>query len=700
MLAFTGCGGLVGEGGGQSASPVGINLVVTNPDPNATGKAAKALVGGSSADISVAKSDSRASLSSCTLTVSGADMSTVTKTASVAANASSVAFDGISIPVGSSRAFSVSCVDSSKATNDINVGFTGQTNADISANSATTVSMSGKFLNLIADDSDGVEFIRINEENATQTKVGLGFGKVLSATEKADFKCILEFDTTGSRSSPGSIDANQTNGLSSTSPKPTPYAIINGGISKPSAFFYNTSGTKGLRMNCAWSTTSAGNTSADCTFSIANMQSNIDSDEEGQLAAVCSLTGASPWDSIPNSGYAKYVMNTFTNKTIGALSAVDASCNTSTNGETCGSGYCGPGGTCISLSLADNLGPSGVTISDFAGSSSGDVNDVGTAAKFHFPTGICISPDGSTLFVGGGASGQNIRKIVSATGTVTTLAGLYNTAGTADGTGTDARFSSPQGCVVDPTGTNLYVADQSNHSIRKIVISTGVVTTLAGLTGTSGSTDGTGSNARFNTLLGIAIDHDGTNLYVPDGRNHAIRKIVVSTGVVTTFAGSLGTSGNVDGIGTSALLNRPRHIAIDSTDTFLYFTQGVSGGIHTTRKINIATQEVTTIAGSSTASSVDGTGTGASFNLPTGIVVDPTDSFLYIADANGFKVRKMDVVSGVVATVAGTGTSGSANGNGVSATLFSPWGMAISPDGKQLYLVDSSNHRIRLIQIQ
>ena len=104
-------------------------------------------------------------------------------------------------------------------------------------------------------------------------------------------------------------------------------------------------------------------------------------------------------------------------------------------------------------------------------------------------------------------------------GAVTTLAGT-GSSGSANGTGTSASFNNPEGITTD--GTNLYVGDTNNHLIRQIVISTGVVTTLAG-TGSSGSANGTGTSASFNNPIGITTD--GTNLYVADYRNHRIRKI-------------------------------------------------------------------------------------------------------------------------------------------------------------------------------
>jgi len=145
---------------------------------------------------------------------------------------------------------------------------------------------------------------------------------------------------------------------------------------------------------------------------------------------------------------------------------------------------------------------------------------------------------------------------------VTTLAGTGSSGSADNSTGTSASFNGPRGITTD--GTNLYVADSDNHLIRKIVISTGVVTTLAG-TGSNGSANGTGTSASFNYPNGIATD--GTNLYVIDTNNHRIRKIVISTGVVTTLAGS--SSGSTDATGTSASFNYPIGITTDGTNLYV-----------------------------------------------------------------------------------------------------------------------------------
>ena len=146
----------------------------------------------------------------------------------------------------------------------------------------------------------------------------------------------------------------------------------------------------------------------------------------------------------------------------------------------------------------------------------GATDGTGIAASFNLPIGI--TTDGVNLYVADYLNNK-IRKIVIATGVVTTLAGS-GTAGVADGTGVTATFSNPWGITTD--GVNLYAADSWNNKIRKIVIATGVVTTFAG-SGAVGASDGTGIAATFNLPCGITTD--GANLYVVDQTNHKIRKI-------------------------------------------------------------------------------------------------------------------------------------------------------------------------------
>ncbi len=175
----------------------------------------------------------------------------------------------------------------------------------------------------------------------------------------------------------------------------------------------------------------------------------------------------------------------------------------------------------------------------------GAVNGVGSAARFHFPADIAVSP-GGVLYVAD--SGNHCIRAITANGTVTTLAGDLGSANdislsygaitavppSFDGQGATARFNSPSGIVYAPAG-HLLVSDTGNHIIRRVSLN-GVVTTFAGKAGSWGSADGTGPDARFSSPMGLCVGADG-NLYIADSANHAIR-CMTSAGVVSTFAGS------------------------------------------------------------------------------------------------------------------------------------------------------------------
>src|SRR5450631_2531792 len=222
------------------------------------------------------------------------------------------------------------------------------------------------------------------------------------------------------------------------------------------------------------------------------------------------------------------------------------------------------------------------SVTTFAGSSAG-FNNISTAGVATFNRPAAVTTDGTNLFVADYLNNA-IRQINIASRRVTTIAGnTASVAGSVDGTGNAALFNLPRDITTD--GTFLYVADSGNFTIRKIVINTGVVTTIAGAVGAAGSVDADiGTNARFNILNGITTD--GKNLYVTDS-NNTIRKIDLTTTKVTTLAGTPGTAGSADGTQAAARFNLPQHITTDGSN--LYVTDFTGSTI---RQIVLATSAV------------------------------------------------------------------------------------------------------------
>ena len=265
-----------------------------------------------------------------------------------------------------------------------------------------------------------------------------------------------------------------------------------------------------------------------------------------------------------------------------------------------------------------------------------------------------------------------------------------------DAKATGTGLWNPQGVAVDREG-NAYVVDASDALVLRIDAATGVITTVAG-TGTDGfaGDGGPAIYAQFAYAAGIAVDGLG-NIFVADNGNNRIRRIDAITGIITTVAGDADhafISG--DGVpATSASLWHPFGVAVDGLGD-LYIADTANGRV---RRVDVTTGLISTVVGSGNGQSAGdgGPATAAIVSSPYGVVFDAAGN-LFVSEEYGHRVRRVAAATGVITTYAGTGTGGFAGDNGPATTaqLQNPQGIALDPAGN-LYIADYGNHRIRRV---
>ena len=314
-----------------------------------------------------------------------------------------------------------------------------------------------------------------------------------------------------------------------------------------------------------------------------------------------------------------------------------------------------------------------------------------TTSEVSNPCDVVVDASGNIIF--SDYNNNRIRKI-NTSGIIATIAGTgtYGFAGDG-GPATAAQFKNPYGLALDDSG-NLYVADCFNERVRKINPA-GIITTIAG-TGVSGfgGDGGPATAAVLYTPNYVSVDNVG-NVYITDNQNHRIRKVTVSTGIITTFAGT-GVGGySGDGVAASASeLYYPAGTRFDASGNCII----ADYNNHRIRKVSSA-GIISTIGGTGTAgySGDGGAATAAQFNFPVAVSIDGSGN-IYVSDLSNNRVRLINRSTGIVNQFAGTGTAGF-NGDGLLATATQvnkiP-GMSVYQTS-ELIICDGTNNRVRLI---
>ncbi len=324
---------------------------------------------------------------------------------------------------------------------------------------------------------------------------------------------------------------------------------------------------------------------------------------------------------------------------------------------------------------------------------SGDGGDA-AHAKINYPEGICLDNKGN-LYIADGFNNR-IRKVNLGEKIITSIAGNGNTGFSGDGgPAANAEFFVPEAVCTDALG-NVYVADAGNNRIRKINILTQEINTIIGSGSTgSGSYSGDGGPATMATLnvpTGVCIDNKG-NIYVADYSNNRIRK-VDTAGVITTVAGN-GVAG-YSGDGGSAILaslNGPIQIAVDTEDNIYICDQWN----HAVRKVSVETGIISTIAGKGIPgySGNGGPAVNALLHEPAGVFIDSKNN-VYIAEYRNGVIRKIDT-EGLISTVVGTGIPGYSGDGGTPENARLRCADIFLDAAGTMYIADVDNNRIRKV---
>jgi streptogramin lyase len=339
----------------------------------------------------------------------------------------------------------------------------------------------------------------------------------------------------------------------------------------------------------------------------------------------------------------------------------------------------------------------GKTIRTIAGTGqsgySGD-GGLGTKAQVANPYGLTLGPDGALYICE--EDGHRIRRLDMKTGVISTVAGTGEPGYSGDGgPALEAKLNEPYEVRFDSDG-NMFFVEMRNNLVRRVDAKTRIISTVAG-TGEPGFSGdgGPAKQAQFRQPHSIALDGKGF-LFVADIGNHRVRRVNLAAGTIETFAGTGEKTATPDGAAVRGTpLNGPRAIAFDRKgDMFLALREG-----NMVFRIDMAKLTLHHIAGTGEQgySGEGGAAKTAKLSGPKGIEVGP-DGGVYIADTESHTIRRIDLATGVITTVAGDGAvHDGPDGDPLQCGLARPHGIFVDGDGR-VYIGDSENHRVRVLE--
>ncbi|NOT60986.1 MAG: hypothetical protein HOP19_12275, partial [Acidobacteria bacterium] len=356
------------------------------------------------------------------------------------------------------------------------------------------------------------------------------------------------------------------------------------------------------------------------------------------------------------------------------------------------------GGNTATLTLAVTFAPTQLVTTLAGNGTAGGEGDGGAAtlAQLLSPRAVAVDARGNVYVAD---ATHRVRRITP-NGQIVPFAGNGIVGNGGDnGLAVDANLNQPRGLAVDSAG-NVYLADTLNNRVRKVTVAAngdGRITTIAG-TGIDGNRGdgGLAVQAELSSPTGVALDSQG-NVYIADTNNQRVRKVTVSDGKISTVAGNgeIGFSGD-GGPATQAQLFAPVGVALDAQGN-LYF---IDQGNQRLRRVAAGTNTITTIAGTGNATfnGDDRAASSAALNEPRLLAVDAAGD-VYIADQGNQRIRKVSLASGMITTVAGSGAQGFGGDNSApsSAVLSVPQGVAVDAQGN-IFIADTGNHRVRKVQ--